>query len=86
MIRKILKYFGYYKVDYGVFAGRRWLSIDGKTIAQTSGDIWLRDEDIHRIVYETIDNGEHWSEPSCWCTSECCNPGWKWCERRRGVQ
>lgn len=50
MIRKILRYFDYYKIDWGFYCGRHWVSIDGKIIAQTEGnDLWLRDEDIASI-------------------------------------
>jgi len=35
-ITKILRRFGYLKVDYGFACGRHWLSIDGKTICQTN--------------------------------------------------
>lgn len=49
-MRKLLKFFGYYAIDYGCSCGRWWIEIDGKTIAQTSGDdLFLRDEDVKRI-------------------------------------
>lgn len=64
LIRCIFRKLGYLKVDYGFSCGRHWLCIDGKTIAQTSGDdIWLRDEDIHRLGFEIIDHGKHWDAP-----------------------
>jgi len=64
MLRKILKFFGYYKIDYGFACGRHWIEIDGNVIAQTSGDeVWLRDEDVHRIGYTILDKGEHWDKP-----------------------
>lgn len=64
MIRAILHKLGYLKVDYGFACGRHWIEIDGKTICQTSGDdIFLRDEDVHRLGYELIDKGKHWTKP-----------------------
>ena len=64
MIRAILRWFGYYKCDYGAHAGRRWLEIDGKMIAQTpDADIWLRQEDVHRLGYELFDHGKVWTNP-----------------------
>jgi len=64
MIKRILRYFGYYKIDYGFSCGRHWMSIDGKVVAQTSGDdVYLHDEDVHKLVYYTIDKGKHWREP-----------------------
>ena len=55
---------GYLKVDYGFACGRHWIEIDGKVIAQTGGDdVWLRDEDVHRIGYAILDHGKHWYEP-----------------------
>lgn len=64
-IQNILRRFGYLKVDYGFSCGRHWVSIDGKTIAQSSGDdVWLRDEDVHRLGYTIIDHGKYWTIPS----------------------
>lgn len=80
MFSWLLRKLGYYRVDYGFSCGRHWMSIDGHFIAQTPGDIWLRDEDVHRVVYETIDHGKHWSVPGCSCISECRNPDFRWCE------
>ena len=64
IIGNILRKFGYYKCDYGCSCGRHWISIDGKTIAQTSGDdVWLRDEDVHKLGYICFDQGKHWDKP-----------------------
>lgn len=64
MIRSILRWFGYYKVDYGCSCGRHWMSIDGRIVAQTSGDhCYLPDEMVAEVVYHTIDHGKHWSNP-----------------------
>jgi len=63
MIRWLLKKFGYYHMNYGFACGRHWLSIDGRIIAQTPGDIWLRDEDCHRLGYIFLDHGKHWTRP-----------------------
>lgn len=50
MIRRILKMFGFYKIEYGFSCGRHWVSIDGQVIAQTPGDdVWLRDEDVCKL-------------------------------------
>jgi hypothetical protein len=66
MIARLLKYFSYYKIDYGFTCGRHWIMIDGKGIAQTPGDaVWLRDEDVHRLGYIVID-GCCWGEPFEW--------------------
>jgi hypothetical protein len=47
MIRWILAKFGYYKIDYGFSCGRHFLILNGKVIAQTSGDdVWLDDESV----------------------------------------
>lgn len=63
-MRRLLKYFGFYKIDYGFATGRHWIEIDGKVIAQTSGDdVWLRDEDVHRLGYIVLDKGLHWNKP-----------------------
>ena len=65
LVRRVLRRFGYLKVDYGFACGRHWVEIDGKVIAQTSGDdVWLRDEDVHRLGYAIIDHGKHWSSPN----------------------
>lgn len=65
MIRWLLRFFGYYKCDYGFATGRHWVSIDGKVIAQTSGDdVWMRDEDVHAMGYYILDHGKHWSQPN----------------------
>lgn len=64
LIAKILRRFGYLKCDYGFACGRHWVSIDGKVIAQSSGDdCWMRDEDVHRMGYVCLDHGEHWTKP-----------------------
>lgn len=64
MLRWLLKNIGYYRVDYGFSCGRHWLSIDGRTVAQTSGDhCYLPDEMVHEVVYYTIDQGKRWSNP-----------------------
>jgi hypothetical protein len=64
IMRKILKRFGYLKVDYGFSCGRHWIEIDGNVIAQSSGDdVWMRDEDIHRLGYTVLDKGKYWSDP-----------------------
>jgi hypothetical protein len=64
MIRWLLRKLGYYRIDYGVSCGRHWMSIDGKVVAQTSGDhVWLRDEDVHQLVYHTVDRGRYFSNP-----------------------
>lgn len=50
-----LRLFGYYRIDYGFTCGRHWMTINGKTIAPTSGDdCYLSDEDIVRLVKTTI--------------------------------
>lgn len=55
LIQLIFKRFGYYRIDYGFACGRHWMSIDGKVIAQTSGDdVYLPDEDVRRLVISTI--------------------------------
>lgn len=55
---------GKHNIDYGFATGRHWMSIDGKMIYQGPGaDVWMRDEDIHRLVYHTIDKGKHWTMP-----------------------
>jgi hypothetical protein len=60
----LLRLFGYYKIDYGYACGRHWIEIDGKVIAQTSGDdVWLRDEDVHRLGYVVLDKGKHRTKP-----------------------
>jgi hypothetical protein len=65
LVRRFLRQFGYLKVDYGFSCGRHWVEIDGKVIAQTSGDdVWLRDEDVHRLGYAIIDHGKHWDTPN----------------------
>ena len=64
LISATLRRFGYYKCDYGFACGRHWIKIDGKTICQTSGDVWLRDEDVQRIGYVCLDRGRHWDDPS----------------------
>ena len=64
LVQRFLRRYGYLKVDYGFSCGRHWLEIDGKMIAQTSGDdVWLRDEDIHRLGYAIIDHGKYWTDP-----------------------
>lgn len=65
MVRQILKWFGYYKVDYGYSCGRHWIEIDGITISQTHGfnNIWMSDSDVHRIGYLVFDKGESWTKP-----------------------
>ncbi len=64
ILKNILRYFGYLKVDYGFSCGRHWISIDDKIIAQTSGDdVWLKDEDVHRLGYIICDKGKHWTKP-----------------------
>ena len=64
VVVSFLRKHGYLKVDYGFACGRHWIEIDGKVIAQTGGDdVWLRDEDVHRIGYAVIDHGKHWYEP-----------------------
>ena len=68
MIRKLLRLFGYYKIDYGFACGRYWVEIDGKTLAQTSGDdVWLRDEQVEKIQKVCLqqpetDNGQRKSD------------------------
>ena len=50
-IVKILKKHKFLKCDYGYACGRAWIEIDGKVIAQTSGDdCRLLDEDVGRII------------------------------------
>ncbi len=67
MIRWLLRKFGYFRIDYGFSCGRHWMSIDGKVIAQTAGDhVYLRDEDVHRLVYTAIDGGRYWSRPDAY--------------------
>lgn len=62
-MRSILRWFGFYKIDYGFSCGRHWIEIDGKVIAQSENDILMCDEDVHRLGYEILDNGKHWAEP-----------------------
>ena len=58
----LLRLFGYYKIDYGYSCGRHWIEIDGKVIAQTPfDDVWLRDEDVHRLGYVVLDKGKYWT-------------------------
>jgi hypothetical protein len=55
VMRRFLKLFGYYKIDYGFSCGRHWIEIDGKVVAQTPGDdVWLRDEDVAALVKGTL--------------------------------
>ncbi len=64
MVDNILRRFGYYKCDYGFSCGRHWISIDDKIICQTSGDdVWMRDEDVHRLGYICFDHGKFWDKP-----------------------
>ena len=63
-MRWFLRLFGYYKIDYGFSCGRHWISIDSVVIAQNPGDLWLRDEDVHRLGYHLIDKGRHWTTPN----------------------
>lgn len=67
-MRKLLKWFGYYKIDYGFSCGRHWIEIDGKTIAQTPGDdVWLRNEDISELGRVVL--GASWAQrswPATW--------------------
>lgn len=57
MIRKILKWFGYYQIDYGSSCGRHFLEIDGKIIAQTSGDdAYIIDEHAKGIIDAVFHN------------------------------
>lgn len=70
--------------------GRHWMSIDGKIIVQNSGDdVWLRDEDVQRLVYVTVDHGEHFKKPPDivikeeeqkrrWETCKCCGEPEAW--------
>lgn len=52
-----------YAIGYGFACGRHWMSINGKVIAQTSGDdCYLRDEDVERLVKATVRNCV-WNEP-----------------------
>jgi hypothetical protein len=61
----VLRRFGYLKCDYGFSCGRHWVEIDGRTVAQTSGDdCWMRDEDVHRLGYVCMDRGKHWDVPN----------------------
>jgi len=65
MLRWLLRHIGYYHIDYGFACGRHWIEIDGKIIAQTPGDdVWLRDEDVHRLGYAILDMGRHWTNPN----------------------
>lgn len=37
-------------IDYGFSCGRAWVEIDGKVIAQTTGDdFYMRNEDVQRL-------------------------------------
>ena len=64
ILQNILRHFGYLKVDYGFACGRHWISIDDKIIAQTpKDDVWLKDEDVHRMGYIICDKGKHWTKP-----------------------
>lgn len=50
MIRRIFKWFGFYKISWGFTCGRHWMEIDGKVIAQTPGnDMWMRDLEIELL-------------------------------------
>lgn len=63
MFKNILKRFGYLKVDYGFSCGRHWIKIDDKIICQANCDVYLKDEDVHRIGYFILDNGKYWRQP-----------------------
>lgn len=65
LVRRVLRSFGYFKIDYGFSCGRHWIEIDGYTVAQFSGvDCWLRDEDVHRFGYVCLDRGKYWEAPT----------------------
>lgn len=50
MIKAILRWFGYYKMDYGFATGRHWIEIDGKMIYQGNrADIWIPDETVRQL-------------------------------------
>ena len=45
MLAKLLKMFGYYKIDYGYSCGRHWVEIDGNLVAQSrDANLWLPDD------------------------------------------
>lgn len=55
MIRWLLRKLGYVSIDYGFSCGRHWVAIDGKVIAQTSGDdFWLEDAQIRRMAIAVV--------------------------------
>lgn len=68
VIRWLLRKLGYVSIDYGFSCGRHYLVIDGKSIAQTSGDdFWMRDEDIRRLAIAVVpgcvwqaEEGDEW--------------------------
>lgn len=50
-----------YTIDHGFACGRHWISIDGKVIAQTSGnDVFMRDEEISRLIDGVIRPSRSW--------------------------
>lgn len=62
MIRRLLKRFGFYKIDYGFACGRCWVSVDEKVIAQTAGDdLYLTDDDVKRFSVYIL--GANYTEP-----------------------
>jgi hypothetical protein len=65
MFQKILRRLGYLKVDYGFSCGRHYIIIDGKTIAQTTGDdVQMFDEDVCTLGRAVIPGcTEHWGKP-----------------------
>lgn len=64
MLKRILRYFGYYKCDYGFATGRHYVIINGMVIADTpEDDFWLSENDVHRLGYCLFDHGEHWTVP-----------------------
>ena len=65
LIKNILRKFGYLKCDYGFSCGRHYIVIDGLVIAQSTGDdVWLKDEDVHRMGYVLLDKGKFWTKPT----------------------
>lgn len=67
---------GHYRLDYGFSMGRHWMSIGKWMIYQGSrADCILPDGVVHKLAYDLIDKGEHWTKPGglCDCTKSFCS-------------